>query len=187
MDTALARFAFHMLVLLACAVFSWVGADQTPTREVVELVSVVYKPARAEASAAGGPENFAQTTASSPETNAEGGASPKLVQGQAPVVVEHANVEPRQEPAPTRSTKKPVTAPSEVKVSCRPPACRTADPEKQAVTKRTETRQARKAAPAQVEPPLPAVFVPVRRLGLYLQARLGVESDGTAAPGNAKR
>ncbi len=94
MDTAFGRYAFQMLVLLACVIATWGGEDKTPTREVVELVSVVYKPARVEASAAGGPAN-AQTTAASPETNAEQVASPKQVQGQAPVVVQHAKVAPR--------------------------------------------------------------------------------------------
>jgi hypothetical protein len=192
MDTAFGRYAFQMLVLLACAIATWGNADQTPTREVVELVSVVYKPARIEAtrieaSTACGPAN-AQTIASFPETSAEQIASPKLVQSQAPVVVQQTEVAPRQEPAATRATRKSATAPSEVKVSCRPPACRTADPGKQAVTTRTDTRQARKAQPPlPAEPPVPAVFVPVRKLGLYLQARLGVESDGKAAPRNAKR
>jgi hypothetical protein len=186
MDTAFGRFAFQMLVLLACAIATWGGPDPTPTREVVELVSVVYKPARIEASAAVEPVN-AQATVSSPETNAEQLVLPKQAQGQPPVVVQQAKVAPPEEPAPARSTRKSVAA-SEAKVSCRPPACREAEPGKQAVTKRTDTRQARKAEPPRpTEPPLPAVFVPVRRLGLYLQARLGVESQGTAAPGNGTR
>ena len=185
MDTAFARCAFQMLVLLACLIATWGGADQTPTREVVELVSVVYKPARVVPQEAAAGSVNAHTAASAPETNAEQVASPKQVQSQAPAVVQHVKAAPSQEPAPTRSTKKPVTPPSEVKVSCLPPACRPADPGKPAVTKRTDTRQARKAAPPRpAEPPLPAVFVPVRRLGLYLQARLGVESDGKAAPAN---
>lgn len=161
MDTAFGRYAFQLLVLLACVVAAWIGEDRTPTREVVETVSVLYKPARVEP-AAGGLDN-PQSTAS-PNTSAELVVSPRQVQGQAPAVAQHAKAAARPEPAPPRSPTKPVTAPSEVK---------------QAVKKPTDKRQARKAEPPPpAEPPLPAVFVPVRRLGLYLQARLGVEPEG---------
>jgi hypothetical protein len=186
MDTSFGRYAFQMLVLLACAIATWGGDDPTPTREVVELVSVVYKPARIQAGADGGTAN-AQTTAASPGATAELVAPPKQVQAQAPVAVQHAKVAPRQqEPAPARSGGKPKAAPSEVKMSCRSTACPVADPGKQAATKRTNTRQARKAQPPlpAEAPPLPAVFVPVRKLGLYLQARLGVEPEGKRAPGS---
>jgi len=188
MDTAFGRYAFHVLVLLACAIATWHGADSTPTREVVELVSVVYKPARLEARAVDEPASIVQTAASpSTESNAEQVAPPKQVQSQGPVVVQHAKVAPRTEPPAPRPTKKFVKAQSEAKVPCSPPACPAADPAVPAVMKRTDTRPPKKAEPAlPAEPPLPAVFVPVQRLGLYLQARLGVESDRKPAPGNGK-
>lgn len=185
MYTALGRFGFQMLVLLACVIGTWGGTDKTPIREVVELVSVVYKPARAGAPIA--PSNapaveLSPTSTSSPESSAAVDGSPKRAQSQPPVVVQDAK--PSQEPAPTRpAKKKSVAAANEVKESCRPPACRSADHGKQVATKRTDTPQTRKAEPPRpAEPPVPAVFAPVRRLGLYLQAQLGVEPEGKAAP-----
>ena len=141
MDSALARYAFRLLVLVACAIAAWGGPDPTPTREVVELVSVFDKPARIEAKAAS-----------------------ELA--SAPTVVQHAKAAPRQA-AVTRSAKTSATVSSGVK---------------NVVAKRSGARQAPKA-----EPPLPAMFVPIRELGLYLQARMGTARDGKAEPGNRKR
>jgi hypothetical protein len=155
-ETSLARYAFRTLVLLACAIAGWGGEDPTPTREVVELVSVFDKPARMEVQAPGEPV-------------------------EAQTVAQHANAAPRQEIAATRSARTSMTVPSKVNVSCRPPACRAAGTGKIAATKRTGARQERKA-----EPPLPAIFVPIRKLGLYLQARLGAPRDEKAR-GNRNR
>ena len=182
MEAAVTRFAFRLIVLLGCAIAALHGEEQTPSREVVELVSIIYKPARLEAKADGESEN-AQTAAPAPApaTNANSVASPKpLLQGRAPLVVQHANSVRR--PVATRSARTSVPVPGVVKASCRPSACRAAVPASNAVIKRTGAPQGRKA-----EPPLPAVFVPVRTLGLYLQARMGAPRDGKAAPGKRKR
>lgn len=183
MDPTITRLAFHVLVLLACAIAAWRGAEQTPTREVVELVSVVYKPARVQAVTAGESTN-AQTATPTPEANADHGvaSAKRLAQMRAPVVVQHAKTGPRPEPAASRSSARaPAAAQSVIKVSCRQPTCRAATPAPKAVSKRAAIRQGRQA-----EPPLPAVFVPVRKLGLYLQARLGTARDAKA-PGKRRR
>lgn len=134
------RLVFGLLVLLFCAIVGSQGADRTPSRTVVELVSVTYKPARIAAS-----ETFREN---------------------APVDVQHAKAEQGQPSPPARAARTSASVSKVLKVSCRPAACRG----------RTPAMNARKP-----EPPLPAVFVPIRRLGLYLQARLGTPQHGKAA------
>jgi len=46
MESRSHRFEFGLLVLMACAITAWRGEDKTLSRVVVELVSVVHKPAR---------------------------------------------------------------------------------------------------------------------------------------------
>jgi hypothetical protein len=177
MAPAVTRFAFRLLVLLVCVIASWRGAEQRPSREVVELVSVVYKPARMEAAAAAEPSN-AHTAAPLAQASADSGAPPKRpVQGPAPAAVQQAKAVPRREPTAAHSARPSMAVPKVVKVSCRPAACHAAP---------AATRTAKKRPGARQEPPLPAVFVPVRTLGLYLQARLGAPREGKAATAKGK-
>lgn len=115
------RFEFGLLVLLGCAIAAWHGEDRTPTHEVVELVSVVYKPARI---------------------------------------------------VPSEQATTPVAATPVAKASCRPPGCGAKARSTTAAAKHAQARQARNA-----QPPLPAVLVPIRTLGLYLQDRLGTQQQ----------
>lgn len=170
METAITHYAFRMLVLLVCVIAASSGAERTPTREVTELVSVLHKPARIQATSAGKSAN-AQVPALAPDTSTNRAASAKRVsRGRAL----HAKA-PRQVSAGTRSARKPVAVaknPSVVRASCRPPTCRAATPATKAVVKRTAARPGKKA-----EPPLPAVLVPIRTLGLRLQAWLGAQQE----------
>jgi hypothetical protein len=155
------RFAFGLLVLLFCAIAAWRGTDQTPSRVVVELVSVVFKPARIvaheplpiEAKAAGEWESI-QTAAPTQETSA---------------AVQKAKAVLKQRSAVVSSPRTSVAASKVPKISCRPPACR-------ARAEHAAVPQSRKP-----EPPLPSVFVPIRNLGLYLQARMGAPQHGKTA------
>jgi len=171
------RFVFGLLVLLLCAIATWQGPDRTPSEEVVELVSVVYRPARItaqeplpiETRAAGEGAN-AQSTGPAQETSTDHIALPKRpLQGRALPAVRHAKEATRLGSATV------------AKHSCRPSACRARATATNAVTKHAAARQGRKQ-----EPPLPAVFVPIRKLGLYLQARLGTPQHGRGA-GERKR
>lgn len=165
MDSAVNLFLFRLLVVVLCVVAAWRGAQQPPTRDVVELVSVVYKPARMQAQA--------QAQVAVEPVNVLP-APPILAQAKAAQVAPSKPLLQRRTVPPVRHAK--TVRPQIVKVSCRPPACRAAAPGAKATIKRTGARQVRKA-----EPPLPAVFVPIRNLGLYLQARLGLQ-DAKAAP-----
>lgn len=167
MDSAVNLFLFRLLVVVMCVVAAWRGAQQPPTRDVVELVSVVYKPARVQAQ----PQAQAQVAVEPVNVLP---AAPVLAQAKAAQVAPSKPLLQRRTAPPVRHAK--TVRPQIVKVSCRPPACPAAAPGAKAIIKRTGARQARKA-----EPPLPAVFVPIRNLGLYLQARLGLQ-DAKAAP-----
>ncbi len=46
MESGYYRLKLGMVVLMTCAVIAWTGDDSTPTREVTEVVSIIYKPAR---------------------------------------------------------------------------------------------------------------------------------------------
>jgi hypothetical protein len=162
MDPAVTRFATGLLVLMVCAFAAWLGPDRTPSRTVTELVSVVHFWPRAEVKAAGELAR-AEPTAPAPETNSIRRASPKrLAEGRAPSFVTRAHVH-------------------RAKDSCRSPTCRQAALARNAVRKQVAARQAPKA-----EPQLPAVFVPIRNLGLYLQARLAALGVEKAAPAKRK-
>ena len=115
------RFVFGLLVLLFCAIAAWRGPDRTPSKMVVELVSVTYKPARMVA------------------------------------------FEP---------------VPMEPKVAGEWANAQSVDPaqETSAATEHAAVRRGQKP-----EPPLPAVFMPIRRLGFYLQARLGAPQHPKAS------
>lgn len=167
MDSAVNLFLFRLLVVLMCAIAAWRGAQQPPTRDVVELVSVVYKPARVQA------QTQTQTQFAVEPVNVLP-AAPILAQAKATKVAPSERLLQRRAAPPVRHAK--AVRPQVAKVSCRPPACRAAAPRAKAIIKRTGARQVRKA-----EPPLPAVFVPIRNLGLYLQARLGLQ-DAKATP-----
>lgn len=196
MDFAVTRFAFGLLMLLACAIPGWHAAEQTPSRMVVELVSVVYTsapkqaepPVTIEAKAVGEKANAeAASEAAAPiaQANPEPIAAPKrLSRGRAAPVAQHAKAVPRQRAAAVRSAKTSVATPPRAKASCRPPACRAATTAAAtaAVMKHTSARHARKA-----EPPLPAMFVPIRTLGLHLQARLGLPQHAKAGQRQRRR
>lgn len=175
MESRSDRFVFGLLVLLFCAIATWRGPDRTPSEEVVELVSVFYRPARitayepvpAEAKAAGESAN-AQSAAPAREASANHIASPKpSLQGRASPAVRHAKAVPRQGAAPMRSARTSMGVSKVAKAN--------------AIMEQAAARQGRRP-----EPPLPAMFVPIRRLGLYLQARLGTSQHGKAA-GERKR
>lgn len=186
MDPAVTRSASGVLVLLACAITTWIGPDRTPTRMVTETVSVVHVWPRKDAKAAAELAK-AEPAAPAPETIAVQPASPKhSPPGRAPSVaarahVQHAKAVPQEEPAVARPVKAAVAVPI-VKASCRPPACRVAARATNAVRKQAAAYHAPKA-----QPPLPAVFVPIRNLGLYIQTRMAAPRDGKAAPAKRTR
>lgn len=155
MDSFGTRFAFRTVVLLTCAVVAWQGPERTPTREVEELVSVVFKPARIQADAPAEPVNTLV-------------AAPPVAQDTKAADIKAADFKavPRREPAVARAARAPAARPQVVKASMR----------------HTVVRPLPKA-----EPPLPAVFVPIRNLGLRLQARLGAPRDEKAAARPAPR
>jgi hypothetical protein len=183
------RFVFGLLVLVLCGIATWRGPDRTPSEEVVELVSVVYRPARptayepvpVETKAAGESAN-AQSATPARETSTDHIASSKRpLQEHASPPGQRAKEVPRQGSATVRSARASMGDSNAAKVSCRPSACRARATATNAVTKHAAARQGRKP-----EPPLPAVFMPIRKLGLYLQARLGTPQHGKAA-GERKR
>lgn len=190
MDFAVTRFAFGLLVLLACAIPGWHAAEQTPSRMVVELVSVVYTsaprqaepPVTIEAKATADRAN-AEAAAPIAQANPEPIAAPKrLSRGRAAPVAQHAKAVPKQRAAAVRSAKASVASPARARASCRPPGCRATAAASAAVMTRTSARHARQA-----EPPLPAMFVPIRKLGLYLQTRLGLPQHAKAGPRQRRR
>lgn len=158
------RFEFGLLVLLGCAIAAWHGDDRTPTHEVVELVSVVYKPARivpSEPAPSAGEapgERASHAAAPAQQASAVRVAAPKPpAQVRVPPAVQHAKAEPRQ-----RSGG-----------ACRPPGCNAKARSTTAAPTYAKARQARDA-----QAPLPAVLVPIRTFGLYLQDRLGLQQQG---------
>lgn len=182
MESRTYRVEFGLLVLLVCAIMAWFGEDRTPSREVVELVSVVYKPARMVPSEPVAMDIMAAGEWATPQAVAAAApmdvAAPKqLAHGRAPVVAPRARAGPRPEPAPVRAAKASIAAPGVVKAACRPPTCGARARATNAVAKRTGLHDA-----GPVEPPLPRVFVPIRKLGLYLQARLDAPRPAKAAP-----
>jgi hypothetical protein len=159
------RFVFGLLVLLFCAIATSRGPDRTPSGTVVELVSVVFKPARI---AANEPVPI--------EPKAAGEWANAQTAAPAPLAVRHAKTVPRQGSTAVRSARASMGVSNVAKVSCRPSVCRARASATNPIMEHAAARQGRKP-----EPPLPAVFVPIRTLGLYLQARLGAPQHGKAA------
>lgn len=178
------RLEFRLLVLLVCAITVWLGEDRTPSQEVVELVSVVYKPARQLA-----PEPAtaqAEVAAMGPDTpaanavvcaNAAPTASAKR---RATPVAQHAQAGAGR--AAVRPARTSVATSNVAKASCRPPGCRARVPAARAAARPAGARPG-----PQPEPPLPALLVPIRNLGLYLQARLGTQPHGRTSTGKRRR
>lgn len=137
MNTALARFSFGLLVLLACAIAAWHSAEPPPTREVVELVSVMYKPARVISAAPVEAVKLESTAAAPVPVPAAG-----IHRVSAPKRVARARPAPGAKALPRQQPRAPVA------------------------------RQEQEA-----QAPLPAVFVPIRSLGFFLQARLGLARE----------
>ncbi|MBA3774303.1 MAG: hypothetical protein H0X13_17985 [Ramlibacter sp.] len=172
MDPTVNRVVFGLLVLVASTIATWRDADP-PSRMITELVSVVYVPPRTEAMPVAhlAPVAPIEPAAPGPETNAVAAAEPaKPLQVRAPRVagrthVPHAKALPNAGRAVTRTARASATAPA-------------------AATVMTRTAARHQAG---AEPPTPAVFVPIRNLGLYLQARLPASPQEKPVPSKRKQ
>lgn len=186
MDSHGQRHVLHAVVLMGCIFVGVFGQDKTPTRDVVEMVSVVYKPARtvpAELPASlpvNGGELSAQVALSDslgpnelPDSSAATVQRPQVVDAQGGVSPGHGSraLPDRGVHAAAPAVKPSTNFKGVVRTSCRPAGCT-----EHAYSGKARVKNARKAARPQnahQEARLPAVFVPIRKLGLYLQARTG--------------
>jgi hypothetical protein len=185
MDSHGQRHVLHAVVLMGCVFVGVYGQDRTPTRDVVEMVSVVYKPARnlptetpASLPADGG-EPSAQVALSEslgPNELPEPAATvhrPRVVDGQGGLRPGHGSkaLPERGLHAAAPAVKPSTNYKGVVRTSCRPAGCTEhAHSGKGRVKSAGKTARPQKATQ---EARLPAVLVPIRKLGLYLQARTG--------------
>jgi hypothetical protein len=176
MDSHSQRHWLNAVVLIGCVLVGLYGQDRTPTRNVVEMVSVVYKPARSVPA-----EMPATLQAEAVEASHQVAVSDTLGPDEllvSPVAVASAQADHVPKAVPARALHAAAgtvrTAPNfkgVVRASCRAPGCTDhADPGK---APKRHARHAGGPDAVKHEAKLPEVFVPIRRLGLYLQARTG--------------
>jgi hypothetical protein len=144
-----------------CAIAASRDGEPTRTREVVELVSIFYRPAPTPPSESESANEERGATAPTDEFQT---ASPEPSM-RARVRVRASEALPKQGAVPARSAT--ASKPKVIKVTCRPPKCRDTYAARAPVSKSPGAKPGQQA-----EPPLPAALVPIRKLGLYLQSRM---------------